>query len=158
MRIYELAKSIKLSNKEIIVKLAGLGISVKSHMSNIDDSTSKKLIEIFTNEGKVKSGTKLDAPKKKAKAAKPAPSKKAAADKKAAEPKDKPDIKQPPKKIKADKKSDDATAKKTKPTKLRQQKEEISEVEGDEVLVEDKFKKETEPAKVTKFKTQPRFQ
>jgi translation initiation factor IF-2 len=91
MRIYELAKNIKLSNKEIIVKLAGLGITVKSHMSNVDDSTAKKLIEIFTNEGKVKSGTKLAAPKKKEKAAKPAAPRKTAAAKKPVKPKNKAD-------------------------------------------------------------------
>jgi translation initiation factor IF-2 len=158
MRIYELAKNIKLSNKEIIVKLAGLGITVKSHMSNVDDSTAKKLIEIFTNEGKVKSGTKLAAPKKKEKAAKPAAPRKTAAAKKPVKPKDEPDIKQPPKKVKTDKKIEAAPVKKIKPTKLRQQKEEISEVEENEVLVEDKFKKEIEPAKVTKFKAKPGMQ
>ena len=43
MRIYELSKKINVTSKEIIAKLAGMGIKVKSHMANIDDDVAEKL-------------------------------------------------------------------------------------------------------------------
>jgi len=57
MRIYELSRQIDVSSKEIIARLAGMGIQVKSHMSKIDDdAVVKKLIELFSK------GKKTSAP------------------------------------------------------------------------------------------------
>ena len=38
-RIYELAKELQMSNRELIKKLNEYGVEVKSHMSSIDDET-----------------------------------------------------------------------------------------------------------------------
>lgn len=43
MRVYEYAKEHKLTSKEIISNLEGLGYSVKSHMSVIEDNAIKQL-------------------------------------------------------------------------------------------------------------------
>jgi translation initiation factor IF-2 len=69
MRIHEFSKEVGKSSKEIIVKLAGLRISVKSHMSSIDEETEAKLRDIYGVPAKPA------APKVKEKAAKPAPKK-----------------------------------------------------------------------------------
>ncbi len=37
MRVYELAKSLKLANKELLALLSGMGIEVKSHSSSLPD-------------------------------------------------------------------------------------------------------------------------
>jgi len=37
--VHELAKELKLGSKELIQKLSGLGVSVKSHMSSLDNDT-----------------------------------------------------------------------------------------------------------------------
>ena len=103
MRIHELSKMINVSNKEIIAKLAGLGISVKSHMSKVDDEALKKLEYIF--------GKKVaTAAKKKAATAKP---KKAVVAKKA------PKIKVKPAATKPKKESKEKTA----PVKVPVEKE-----------------------------------
>jgi len=39
LRVYELAKNLQMSNRELIKKLNGYGVEVKSHMSSIDDET-----------------------------------------------------------------------------------------------------------------------
>lgn len=39
MRVHELAKKLGLSSKDLQVKLAGLGIEARSHMSNLDEKT-----------------------------------------------------------------------------------------------------------------------
>lgn len=75
MRIHELSKMINVSNKEIIAKLAGLGITVKSHMSKVDDAALKKLEYIFGK--KVKTAAKKKAAPAKAKTKKPATAKEA---------------------------------------------------------------------------------
>ncbi len=48
IRIYELAKKLDVTNKEIIAKLKKLGIEVKSHASSIDDDVVAKIIGLFS--------------------------------------------------------------------------------------------------------------
>ncbi|HCJ78945.1 MAG TPA: hypothetical protein DHV84_02875, partial [Desulfotomaculum sp.] len=36
-RVYELAKELKIENKELMHKLTSMGIAVKSHMSTVDE-------------------------------------------------------------------------------------------------------------------------
>ena len=54
VRIYDLARKLKLSNKDLISKLQDLGVTVKSHSSSIDSETAE-LVESLINESK---GTK----------------------------------------------------------------------------------------------------
>lgn len=72
MRIYELSKKISVANKEIIAKLAGMGIEVKSHMANIDDDIAEKLTSIFLKPEKPKAEGKPVTPGKEPITAKPA--------------------------------------------------------------------------------------
>lgn len=44
IRIYELAKNLQISNKELIKKLNQYGVEVKSHMSSIDEETAELVI------------------------------------------------------------------------------------------------------------------
>lgn len=44
VRIYELAKNLQISNKELIKKLNQYGVEVKSHMSSIDEETAELVI------------------------------------------------------------------------------------------------------------------
>ena len=43
IKMYELAKELNLTSKEILEKANELGIEVKSHMSAIDDSDADKI-------------------------------------------------------------------------------------------------------------------
>jgi len=45
LRVYELAKKLQMSNRELIKKLNGYGVEVKSHMSSIDDETLELVME-----------------------------------------------------------------------------------------------------------------
>ena len=48
MRVYELAKLLEINNKDLLALMAELNISVKSHMSTIDDDeiqTIEKALE-----------------------------------------------------------------------------------------------------------------
>ena len=42
-RVYELARDLNLTNKILLSKLSDLGISVKSHISSLDDESVCKL-------------------------------------------------------------------------------------------------------------------
>lgn len=44
-RIHELAKELKLTSKEVMAKLAEMGIDVKSHMSTINESEAEQFIK-----------------------------------------------------------------------------------------------------------------
>ncbi|RQD75384.1 MAG: translation initiation factor IF-2 [Candidatus Syntrophonatronum acetioxidans] len=48
IRIYELAKRLGLSSKEVIATLKDLDIPVKNHMSSIDDETADMLMDLLT--------------------------------------------------------------------------------------------------------------
>ena len=43
LRVYELARDLNMTNKELLEKLGGLDISVKSHMSSLDDETIARI-------------------------------------------------------------------------------------------------------------------
>jgi len=47
LRIYELAKKLQMSNRELIKKLNQYGVEVKSHMSSIDDETLELVLAEF---------------------------------------------------------------------------------------------------------------
>jgi translation initiation factor IF-2 len=44
IRVYELAKELQMSNRELIKKLNAYGVDVKSHMSSIDDDTLELIL------------------------------------------------------------------------------------------------------------------
>ncbi|MGC9489876.1 MAG: translation initiation factor IF-2 [Thermovirgaceae bacterium] len=51
IRVYELAKMLGISNKELVKMLADLGIEVKTHMSSIDSETAQ-IVEEALGDGK----------------------------------------------------------------------------------------------------------
>ncbi|HXX81949.1 MAG TPA: translation initiation factor IF-2 N-terminal domain-containing protein, partial [Thermodesulfovibrionales bacterium] len=64
LRIYELAKKLNVTHKEVISELSKLGISVKSHASTIEDGIAAKVEAVFKKKQK-------PAPVAKPKTAKP---------------------------------------------------------------------------------------
>jgi len=58
MKIYELARELKLENKELISMAQKLGIDVKSHMSGIDELGVKKIRENMNKQSKEKNEVK----------------------------------------------------------------------------------------------------
>ena len=44
LRIYELAKQLKITSKELIELLTEMGIKVKNHMSTLDNATVKRVL------------------------------------------------------------------------------------------------------------------
>jgi len=49
MRVYEYAKKLNLSSKEVIIKLKEMNIEVSNHMTTIEDDAVKKLDNIYQN-------------------------------------------------------------------------------------------------------------
>ncbi|OQX58095.1 MAG: hypothetical protein B5M49_02410, partial [Thermotoga sp. 4484_232] len=47
LRVYELAKKLNMTPKELLQELEDLGLSVKSHMSYIDEETVNLILELF---------------------------------------------------------------------------------------------------------------
>ncbi len=52
IRIYEISKKLDIPAKKIIEELSKIGINVKSHMSSVDESVEKKVVDLFTKEEK----------------------------------------------------------------------------------------------------------
>lgn len=162
IRIYELSKKIKVTSKEILAKLAELGIEAKSHMSNINEETEKKLTDIFLKQP-APAGAKPAQPRVKEKEAKPAVTADVKSSREAVKTQDKPPANKPGK----DKK-DTKTALAAKLSKLKKSapdvaaevpgKEEGGAPEEDEIIVPDRFKKEVESEKLAKFKSKPGMQ
>ncbi|RJQ53110.1 MAG: translation initiation factor IF-2 [Nitrospiraceae bacterium] len=155
MRIYELSKKIDISSKEIIARLAGMGIRVKSHMSNIDDDVMGKLSDFFAKK-EIPGKEKLP----------PAPGKEAPV-KPAGKPHvEKPRKEQPPAEVMPQK--ENRAAQETKAGEVEEAVSEAPAVlhkkagppvaEEDEVIVPDRFKKEIERSNIAKFKAKPGMQ
>ncbi len=155
IRIYEISKKINISNKEILSKLAELGIKAKSHMSNIDEDTAKKLTNIFTKAEKQKTMEKPVPPaiKEKKKTKKTVKSKVVVKETEkeeiVKETTLKKDIKAPIKEVRKP-----IVEQPVKPL----QREETPSIEEDEIIVPDRFKKEIETEKLAKFKSKPGMQ
>ncbi len=64
IRIYELSKKIKVSNKDILAKAAELGVKAKSHSSSIDDEAAERISKLFAKKGKLKEKKKALKPAK----------------------------------------------------------------------------------------------
>ena len=76
VRVHELAKQLNVTSKAVLAKLAGLGVTVKSHASSVDDKSVKKLETIFGSKVKT-SSTKPKKTSSTALATKKKPAKKA---------------------------------------------------------------------------------
>jgi len=162
IRIYELSKKLKVTSKELLAKLAELGIEAKSHMSNINEDTEKKLTAIFLKQP-APAGGKPAQPRVKENEAKPAVPADVKTTREAAKAQDKSPAHKPGK----DKK-DTKTAFAAKLSKLKKSapdiaaevpaKEEGGAPEEDEIIVPDRFKKEVESEKLAKFKSKPGMQ
>ncbi|HZX47272.1 MAG TPA: translation initiation factor IF-2 N-terminal domain-containing protein, partial [Clostridia bacterium] len=50
IRVYELAKKLKLSSKDLMNMLAELGVEVKNHMSTVNEKEAKAVEEIVAEE------------------------------------------------------------------------------------------------------------
>lgn len=47
VRVYELAKQLNISNKELVDKISHLGLNIKNHMSVLKDEELKAIMELF---------------------------------------------------------------------------------------------------------------
>ena len=52
IRVHELAKKLERTNREVMDALKGIGVDVKSHMSNVEDIQAEKIREKFKMTGK----------------------------------------------------------------------------------------------------------
>lgn len=59
-RLYELAKELGLSSKELISKAKEANITVNNHMSNIESHEEKIIRDLFVKKNEIKSGSKED--------------------------------------------------------------------------------------------------
>jgi len=64
LRVYELAKKLNMSTKDLLQELEELGLDVKNHMSYIDEETVKLLLELFEEEEDVEKSRLAARPKK----------------------------------------------------------------------------------------------
>jgi translation initiation factor IF-2 len=62
--VYELAKKLNMSTKDLLQELEELGLDVKNHMSYIDEETVKLLLELFEEEEDVEKSKLAAKPKK----------------------------------------------------------------------------------------------
>ena len=52
IRVFELARDLNMTTKELMGNLEGMGIEVKSHMSSLEDDTVSRIKgELFTKKG-----------------------------------------------------------------------------------------------------------
>ncbi len=181
-RIYELAKELGVSNKEIISALAKIGIEGKTHSSSIEDEEAEKLIKSLKKETPEKkkpvkkAEAKPAAKKKPAKPeakqapkaeAKPAPRPKAKpAPRPKAKPTPKPEVKPAPKPetrpaAKPEKPKHWLKKRSARPTLGEMlEKPEVPVVPEDETekKVPDKFRRTLDAEKIEKFRSKPGMQ
>ncbi len=153
IRVHELAKKMDITSKKLLAKLAGLGVEVKGHTSSVDEKIAKKLLAAPAKKKKPKSEAKPSTRKTKE------------------TPKTPRALKEKAKKVKKT-----ITEKTRKPVVEEEIKKKIEETkppaeppgktlkealpieEEEELKVPDRFKKELEAERITKFKTKPGMQ
>ncbi|MCL5024426.1 MAG: translation initiation factor IF-2, partial [Nitrospirae bacterium] len=137
VRIYELAKKIGVSNKEVIAELAKLGVAVKTHASSIEPEVAGRVEDIF--KGRQKPEEKMES-RKEAGAL--------------------------PEAKKGKKPAQEQVAQETPTEQIPAGVEEAvteepaapAPAEEEELKVPDRFKKDIETEKVEKFKAKPAMQ
>ena len=78
MRVYEVAKQLDITNKDVLEKLSELGVTVKSHSSTLEENDAQKILDHFAKKpAKEKNDNPASAPQANegAKPAAPAPQK-----------------------------------------------------------------------------------
>ena len=65
IKLYELAKELNLTSKELLEKAKKEGIELKSHLSALEDSEVKKLREFYSNKKIEKAKVKEESKKEK---------------------------------------------------------------------------------------------
>jgi len=65
MRVYELAKKLKIDNKKLLSELKRLGVPAKNHLALLNDNASKLVYEKFKKTKKGEETKKTEKPKKK---------------------------------------------------------------------------------------------
>jgi translation initiation factor IF-2 len=169
LRIYELAKKLGVSNKEIIAELSKLGISVKTHASSIESENAKKIEGIIKGKQKprekaepgIQPAGKKAVPAKKEKVEKKAEPKKEI--KKEAREKPKEEIKEKAKEEVIEEVREEAheeVIEEPAPPveEVKAGEEPITPLEEVELKVPERFKKDAEAEKVEKFKVKPAMQ
>ena len=69
LRVYQLARKLGMTTRELLQELEELGIPMKSHMSYIDEETVSLLMELFEEEEKSEKATRAEKKEKKKKEA-----------------------------------------------------------------------------------------
>ncbi len=146
IRVFELAKKLKVTSKDVLAKLAELGIETKSHSTGVEEKAAKSLIAAFTKKKKPAGEPKA----KKKTAATPAPGEKAKKSKKTA----KKEVKKPVKKVKKPPLEKKAKEKVKKTAPVTEPPAEAQK----ELSAPDKLKKDIIPEKALKFKGKPGMQ
>ena len=59
MKVHEIAKATNLGTNEVIDKLKGMGIEVKSHLSTVDEDVANKIIMQYKKNAKPQSPEKI---------------------------------------------------------------------------------------------------
>jgi translation initiation factor IF-2 len=169
LRIYELAKKIGVSNKEVMAELVKLGVAVKTHASGVEAEMAKKIEAIFKGKGKpqqkperVHPEVKKAEPVKKEKAepAQIGKIERPAISAEVGEPK-KEIIKEVKQKVREEVKEELREEPKEEllpPAEEKAAEEVITPLEEAELKVPDRFKKDIETEKVEKFKAKPAMQ
>ena len=161
VRVYELAKRLRKSSKEVLDELSRIGIQAKTHTSSIDEETAGKVIKSLSpvKEAKPAPAGKKEEPKaakpQQAEATKPA-KRGAAPDarKKAAEiPQRKPEAERAP----AQKERKAVAAPEKKEAAVGETAVPALETE-EEIKLPDRYKKDMEAEKIEKFKAKPGLQ
>lgn len=151
IRVYELAKKLSISNKEVIAELSKLGVKGKIHSSSIEPEVAEKIEGIFKAPKKTPPAVKAEKTKKTEEIKTPAAKEtKIIKKKREALP---PEIKVPPGERNA------PSAESEVPAVEREIIEEpLALIEETDLKVPDRFKKEIETEKVEKFKAKPAMQ
>jgi translation initiation factor IF-2 len=168
IRVYEIAKKLNITSKDVIAKLAKLGVEAKNHASGVDEAAAKKLLSVLEKK------KKPAAPRKKKPVAAPKakkPAKKAKKEtkkeKKETAVKEKKPVRPIEKKpqresvTKIIEKPAEEIKPSVKPLVEQPAKEKtiaaVEDVEED-IKIPDRFKKEIEKDKISKFKVKPGMQ
>jgi len=161
IRVYELAKKMKISTKELLGKLTELGVEAKSHSSSVDGQIAEKLLKTPTKV--VKSPTQKakekSIPREKIKkAVKKSEIRRGGEVKKAVE--TKVEIEKKAEKEVVREKIEEIKPAVEPPVKplIEEKIHPVVEEEEEEIKVPDRFKKEIEIERVTKFKGKPGMQ
>lgn len=159
IRVHELAKKMDITSKELLAKLAGLGAEVKGHTSSVDEKIAKKLLTASAKKKKTRVEEKpktARAPKETAKKDKKTVTEKV---KKPAKAKEKKAVKAVKKSVveKEIKKIEGTKSPAEPPVETLKEALPIEE-EEEELKVPDRFKKELEAERTTKFKSKPEMQ